>query len=187
MLSARLPGPISEDKLVEILKQRLQVQDEEAMAELIKMEGVDEVLSKADVKELDEVKKSLDKKDCADEQYRSSFLKLVKARAASAASGSACAAGLKGFEGKTFPKNYPEVPSDFSAEQFMMILPPGVKAQKELFHGRWRLFWKEPLRSRSATWQLYGFEGAVKRLAQEAWAIWEAEGGAPCPIQGLMK
>jgi len=176
-----------QEMLVEILKQRLAVQDEEAMAELLKMEGVDEVLAQSDVKELDGVKKALDRKDCADVQYRSSFLKLVKARAASAASGSACAAGLKGFEGKTFPKNYPEVPSDFSAEQFMMILPPGVKAQKELFHGRWRLFWKEPLRSRSATWQLYGFEGAVKRLAQEAWAIWEAEGGAPCPIQGLMK
>ena len=184
--NACLPGAMPQERPVEILKQRLVVQDEEAMTELLKMEGVDEVLAQSDVKELDGVKKTLDRKGAADVQYRTSFLKLARARASSS-SASGSTAGLKGFEGKAFPKRYPEVPSDYSAEQFMLLLPPGVKAQKELFHGRWRLFWKSPLRSRSATWQLYGFEGSVKRLAQEAWTIWEAEGGAPCPIEGLLR
>ena len=52
------------------------------------------------------------------------------------AAGAMCIAtnpGLKGFEGKAFPKRYPEVPSDYSAEQFVLLLPPGVKAQKKCF------------------------------------------------------
>ena len=88
--------------------------------------------------------------------------------------------------GKTFPKALPADMRLADKDMFNSLLPPGVRAVLETFHGRWRLFWKSPPKSRSLSWDLYTNEGAIKMLLKEAWADYTAKTGEACPFEGLV-
>lgn len=73
-----------------------------------------------------------------------------------------------------------------SREAFTALLPPGVIGRDESFHGRWRIYWKDPPKRRSASWDLYGYEGAMRMLLKETWTEICQLHGVDCPIPGIL-
>ena len=181
-----LPGKMSHEKLIGILRQRLQLEGEEVFSELLTMDGIDEVLERADVQELETTKKKLTRMEASRAEVKDSFMKFARQGGGKATSGSSASSsfGLVGFGGRSYGKQFPQEISDtMEADDLVNWLPPGVRVTKEYYHHRWRLYWKEPSqRTRSAAWQLYGFAGAAVKLAKEAWQEWEGQGGQPCPF-----
>lgn len=87
-----------------------------------------------------------------------------------------------------YPKALPSFAQTFSVSEFERLLPPGIKVSKESFHGRCRLFWREgPRRSRSAGWDLHGWEGSIRLLLRHAWADYCKRTGFACPIPGVLR
>lgn len=88
------------------------------------------------------------------------------------------------LRGRVYPKVLPKFAEAFSKEQFNALLPPGVWAHKEAYHGRWRIFWPAPDRkSRSASWDLHGSESAISTLLRDAWLDFTSRTGVECPFK----
>lgn len=109
-----------------------------------------------------------------------------RANAGGRASSSRTGGAKPPWRAAAYPKSLPSFTLSFSPAEFDKLLPPGVRSHKEAFHGRWRLFWREGVRrSKSAGWDLHGWEGSVKTLLGEAWREYTARTGLACPFQGV--
>eukprot|EP00972_Heterocapsa_arctica_P101317 14932961-Heterocapsa_arctica.AAC.1 len=97
-------------------------------------------------------------------------------------SSSSCSRSHIVIANKKFPRVLPAFAKDFNNQDFNALLPDGLRASKEAFHGRWRLYWVDSAKSRSATWALHGWEGSIQLLLKEAWRDYENWTGHACPF-----
>lgn len=133
------------------------------------LDGIGEALERADKDELSNI--AGEAKKCEGDRSLAKAAKRAKASSA--------------LQGKRFPKGLLDLSQRLSKAEFDALLPPGVRGVCEAFHGRYRVYWSSPPRTRSATWDLHGNAGAAMTLLSEAWGEFESRAGVPCPIPGM--
>lgn len=154
---------------------------DDSLGELLNMEGIDEVMQDSDKKDL----QHLQARDAASKKEASEFMSdFVALRAEQRASSKKAA--KPPWRAAQYPKVLPRFVEAFTVQDFEKILPPTVRVSREAFHGRWRLFWKEGKRSKSAGWDLHGWDGAIRLLLVAAWQDYRDKTGFDCPIQGVL-
>jgi hypothetical protein len=176
--------------LASILAHRLGYLKNDILQELLQLDGVEECLQESDKKDTQKLKEEGMIENRGARQFSEDLRQFRKKRcpppkqqagrgkkgAASVASSSHITVG-----GKRFTRALPPFAADFSNQDFNDLLPDGVRAAKEAFHGRWGLFWVDGAKSRSATWALHGWGGSIKLLLKEAWLDYETWTGHACP------
>lgn len=87
-----------------------------------------------------------------------------------------------------YPKDLPRFAHSLDKDQLQALMPRGVRVNSGRFHGRWRLCYTDvtPPGLRSATWEVYGYGGAAKRLLSEAWVRCSEREGVACPLPALV-
>lgn len=172
---------------MKMLARRSECTPTDVLHELLSLEGVQDCLEASEKKDLQGMQEEGEKTAKAATEFWSELRGMRERRKGSATSSSSShAAGASGFGKKRYPKECPAFDSSLTLEVMNSLLPPGVRATQEAFHGRWRLYWKgPPAKSRSATYELYGYGGAARRLLREACQDFEEVRGTPCPISGL--
>ena len=186
-----MTGPMPDADLAGILANRVNYMKNDILQELLQLDGVEECLQESDKKDMQKLMEHgmIEDKDTIQfsedlKEFRKKHCPAAKAgarrgqqgAASSSSSGSHIMVG-----GKRFASSLPSFAEDFSALEFNALLPDGVRAAKEAFHGRWRLYWADGTKSRSATWALHGWEGSIKLLLREAWQDHETWTGHACP------
>lgn len=163
-----------------ILARRLDNGRGDVVQQLVSLDGIGEALEKADRDELSNIAGAAMKCDIEREEFVGELAQLrAQAKAANRAKASAS------LQGKRFPKGLPDLSQRLSKSEFDALLPPGVRGVCEAFHGRYRIYWSTPPRTRSATWDLHGHRGAAMMLLTGAWAEFVARTGVPCLIGGI--
>lgn len=177
-----LPGEMPVENLCNILARREEYHLNDVLHELMSIETFHDAIDSCDKDALKELKKSA---YVETEELRTFRRDLSSLRASvPSSSGRRKKVGAADQpKSRVYPKVLPEFSSSFTKEAFQALLPPGIRVTKEAFHGRWRLFWTGQRKSRSATWDLHGFEGSIRMLLSEAWADHTARTGAPCPFK----
>lgn len=175
------PGEMPVEELCHILSRREEYHLNDVLHELMSIETFHDAIEACDKEALKDLKKNAYSET---EEVRA-FRRDLSALRASIPSSSRRKKPRteETSRAKVYPKTLPAFSGRFTKEQFQALLPPGVRVTKEAFHGRWRLFWTCQRKSRSATWDLHGFEGSIRLLLSEAWADHTSRTGMPCPFK----
>lgn len=159
---------------------------DDILFELLNMEGIDEVMQDSDKKDL----QHLQARDAASKKEASEFMSdFVALRAEQRASSKKAAKPPPppGARPST-PRFFLASPRPSQSRSSRRSCPRRCALVVRPFHGRWRLFWKEGKRSKSAGWDLHGWDGAIRLLFVAAWMRqdYRDKAGFDCPIQGVL-
>ena len=191
-------GPMPEAAVANILATRLAYMRDEILQELLEIDGVEDCLQESDKKDLQKIARDgqIDTNETKEfakqlKEHRARHREAqppVQSRGRGKGKGKCSRAESDSVMvgGKRFSKALPAFTSDFSPAMFNAILPPGIRSAKESYHGRWRIYWTHGGKSRSATWDLYGWQGSIKLLLREAWTDFGNRSGEECPFSGVI-
>lgn len=176
----------ADDEVMKTLARRAECNSTDVLHQLLALEGVQDCLEASEKQDLQSMREEGEKTASTSREFWAELRAMKAKRNPSQPSSSSQAACKTAASKKRYPKECPPIDGGFSLDMMNPLLPPGVMACQEAFHGRWRLYWKgPPAKSRSATYELYGYGGAARRLLREVWLDHEEVPGTPCPFAGL--
>lgn len=158
---------------------------DDGMSELFDLDGIEEVLEATEKKDLEALKKAQKVSRAEFDEFQTQ-LRAYRESTSKRGQSTAKKAKHAPFKAKAYPKYLPTFVPGFTREQFTSLLPLGVVGRDESFHGRWRIYWKDPPKRRSASWDLYGFEASIRMLLKEARTEYCQLHGVECPIPGIL-
>lgn len=176
-----LRGEQPGEKFIEIFaKRQLHLAEDSSLQKLLEIDGIEEVLEACDKKTIESMREQAQRSEEGASEFAAQVAEYRKAN--SKATAASRRAQVDAFRGKAFPKRLPQFNSSLTKAHFDSLLPPGYRSHPEAFHGRWRIYCRDPLRSRSMSWELHGYESSAKLLLADAWAEFSGRTGAECPF-----
>lgn len=183
-------GEIPDNDLIQYMQGRVNYMRDDLLADFLELDGVEEVLQESDKRELTALRKT-GKVECAEvKQYLQELNDYRASLYGAGVSGGSSSSSLAKrprppWKAKQYPKQLPEIAASMCNDDLNKLLPPGFRACKESFHGRWRLFWVGEKRSKSAGWDMHGWKGSIHLLLRAAWDDYKLREGHECPMTGL--
>ena len=123
--------------------------------------------------------------------------KIRQAKAEAAASGPIAkrpkVAKPAGKYKKVLPSPLPADEALFTADFVQGLCPPGTKVNRDIFNGRWQLYWRlhcpppGPWRSISRSWGCRQQSECVRECLQAVWRWAQAEQDIECPVADLFQ